>query len=68
VNEHNQPAHDITRGGNQLGKARLQWMDASGIGGISTCPTGETTLFYTDGRVVSGMAADLLPAHLRPNN
>jgi hypothetical protein len=33
---------------------------------MSTCPTGETTLFYDDGRQISGMACDLLPPHLRP--
>jgi hypothetical protein len=47
-------------------KAKLAWMDANGVSGISTCPSGETVLTYADGRQVFGMAADLLPAHLRP--
>jgi hypothetical protein len=67
VNAHDKPAHDITAGGNQLGKARLAWMDANGVAGISTCPSGETVLTYTDGRQVFGHANDLLPAHLRPH-
>jgi hypothetical protein len=66
VNAHDKPAHDITAGANKLGKARLQWMEANAVAGISTCPLGETVLTYTDGRQVFGHANDLLPVHLRP--
>jgi hypothetical protein len=66
VSAHDQPAHDITAGRNQLGKARLAWMTANDVAGISTCPSGETVLTFNDGRQVFGHARDLLPVRLRP--
>jgi hypothetical protein len=64
MSDYYKPAADITSDGSH--KARLAWMDANGVSGISTCPSGETVLTYTDGRQVFGTAADLLPAHLTP--
>jgi hypothetical protein len=64
MGDYYQAAADITSGSGH--KAKLAWMDANGVAGISTCPSGETVLTYTDGRQVFGHARDLLPVHLRP--
>jgi hypothetical protein len=64
TNPYYNPAHDITASGEH--KARIKWMDANGVAGISTCPDGTTRLNYADGREVHGHARDLLPVHLRP--
>jgi hypothetical protein len=58
------PAADITSDGGH--KARGQWMLANGVTGMSVSPDGSVRLTYDDGREISGMACDLLPAHLRP--
>jgi hypothetical protein len=64
VNNYYKPAADITSDGGH--KARLAWMAANDVSGISTCPSGQTVLTFNDGRQVFGHANDLLPAHLRP--
>jgi hypothetical protein len=66
ANPYHNPAHAITASTADPHKARVKWMEANGVAGISTCPSGETVLTYADGRQVFGHARDLLPVHLRP--
>jgi hypothetical protein len=64
MGDYYKPAADIASDSGH--KAKLAWMAANDVAGISTCPSGETVLTYTDGRQVFGHARDLLPVHLRP--
>jgi hypothetical protein len=64
-NPYANPAHAITASTSDPHKARVAWMQANGVASISTCPSGETVLTYTDGRQVFGHARDMLPFHLR---
>jgi hypothetical protein len=60
------PAHAITASTADPHMARIRWMAEHDIASISTCPSGQTVISYASGYQVFGMAADLLPAHLRP--